>query len=315
LDAIIPVCSLSKPSSWWENPSNNTTLLKGQLAVETDDDGKGLYLLLGDGKPVQFENSYTRLRVAKVTDDLQSAIDAIKYTTINQRIAAHNNDDTAHPFIREKIETDIEAHNTDTAAHGDIRNEVSLKAPKLNPVFSGVVDMKGAVAEAAQPRSYRDEEDRPYPYGNPYQPSTVLDFLDLYNFTMESSGAYIVLADNIFEASEPGLSGPERTLGLLAYTRRLDRDLSAGDRFFDDIRKFDKSPCATMGGLERANGRIDRLDGLVMSLAGKRLRVVDGRAKDGGEYKRGIDGIGGREEYRETDIPRDDFGRIDWIPA
>jgi hypothetical protein len=96
----------------------------------------------------------------------------------------------------------------------------------------------------------------------------------------------------------------------------VDRGAEGEDRFFDDIRTFDRAPYANTGGLERANGRIDRLDSLVMSLAGKRLRVVDGRAKDGGEYKRGLDGSGGRAEYRETDFYEVyDFGRIDWVPV
>jgi hypothetical protein len=146
----------------------------------------------------------------------------------------------------------------------------------------------------------------------------VRDFLDVYNFTMESSGGFIALVDNVYTSPGAGQTGAEKMLDVFAVTRKLDRAGGCGERyFFDDIRMFDRAPYATTGGLERTNRKIEGLYDLVMSLDGKRLRVIDGGMKDGWALKRGLDSAGGRAEFRETDIPAQGyeiFGGINWIP-
>jgi hypothetical protein len=145
-----------------------------------------------------------------------------------------------------QIDDKIETHNEDPEAHEDIRGELGAKAPMENPVFSGTVDMRGAVAEVSQPR-----DNAAGPYANSGQPVTVKDFLDISSLTIESAGEYLREYDNDGSRSQfeylkivdraAGKYLDAETGAWVAWPKEAGKYEGGGAwvSFFDEYRKTD----------------------------------------------------------------------------
>jgi hypothetical protein len=198
------------------------------------------------------------------------------------KVAAHNASGTAHNDIRVKLDgipgqtdTKVAAHNTSGTAHSDIRVKLDTKAPLENPVFTGTVDMRGSVAEVAQPR-----DNAAGPYSNPNQPSTVRDFLEISSLTVESAGEYLREFDG------------DGRLAPYEYLKILDRVPGLPAEYREaDYSRFGHSAYVT-------NGQFEDLLNMVMSTVGQKLRITDG----GHFIERLVDREYGTPEVRETDF-------------
>jgi len=74
-----------------------------------------------------------------------TAVDLVSEPEMAQAINTHNEDETAHEDIREKIRTDIDTHDTDAAAHYDIRHDISEIETDVSNLDNDLSELDGAV--------------------------------------------------------------------------------------------------------------------------------------------------------------------------
>jgi hypothetical protein len=220
---------------------------------------------------------------------------------IDGKITEHKADQNVHG-IPGQIEAKITEHNADgnENAHTDMRVDIidldEKKAPKENPVFSGTVNMEGAVAEVAQPRDYR-AEGKPAPYGNPAQPATVKDFTDVFNVSVQTAGGLLREYDH---------DGPP---DFFKFLKTVDVD-RAHECFKDgeeaafrevDYYHANYADYLTQKDRDAMARDLRTLEELLMSLSGEKLRVADRESGMEGFVQRCVDRAWGAEEARMTD--------------
>ncbi|MDR1230970.1 MAG: hypothetical protein LBK61_06165 [Spirochaetaceae bacterium] len=275
----------------------------------------GQNILSGDGNPANADVSgnggdrpHTRLRIASATAQ-EELKDRTAQTAgahnipaqIDGKITEHSADQTAHG-IPGQIAAKITEHNANgnENAHTDMRLDIidlnEKKAPKENPVFSGTVNMEGAVAEVSQPRDYR-AEGKPAPYGNPAQPATVKDFTDVFNVSVQTAGGLLREYDH---------DGPP---DFFKFLKTVDVD-KAHECFKDgeeaafrevDYYHANYADYLTQKDRDAMNRNLRTLEELLMSLSGEKLRVADRVSGMEGFVQRCVDRAWGAEEARMTD--------------
>jgi hypothetical protein len=237
----------------------------------------------------------------------------------NARGSEENPDDGVHPYIQDLIKT--ETHRA-TGAEGDLDGRVidledfcgtenfpqktlpqvlGEYAPIANPAFIGLVtadeatfnkavDLKGANTEVAQPRDNLDGENNPAPYNNDDNPATVLDWKDLRELTMDTSGKHLIAFDAEFVGVEL----------LLKADKGEGKEIS-----FEYDNAWQEPPIT--------QGQWKELYDVVMSTSGEKIALLDEEGLGGIEIR--IDRAGGfPDELLEYDaVCCTPFGDVAWI--
>jgi hypothetical protein len=273
----IVIKPLVKPSAWWEG--SNLTLLDGELAWEKTDYSNGgrVYMLRGDGFPVNGNGPYTRLRVSG--DNIVVSFNA-EIIPVNSALADLSN---SIQVSNERALTAEGALAEDAAAEsaralaaegvlaGDIAAE-SARAEAAEGVLAEDVAAESARAEAAEgvlaeevaEESARalaaeaEETDRAEAAEN-----NLFEMADdLYRLTMDAGGSMLRVLDAVVEGGE--------SIAGISYERRLD---AAGD-VPDERRELDNAGCCWDSGYV-TQPQFDVLYGLVMDTAGEYLMALD----------------------------------------